>query len=279
MSKSGHQSEALDEKIIHYYMQGKEATRLTVGIGPLEYARTKELIRRYLPQTPQFILDVGGGPGVYACWLARKGHEVHLVDVLPLHVGQARQASEAQPDAPLAGCLVGDARRLPVRAGIADAVLLYGPLYHLLEKDDRLRALHECWRALRQGGLLMAVGISRFASLHVGLVRGWIDDDAFRQMVEKELADGKHHPPHSLPALFTTAYFHHPDELSSEVGEAGFEQLATVAVEGAGWLIPDLENSWQVRRQREAILSAVRWTEHEHTILGLSPHIMVAARK
>jgi ubiquinone/menaquinone biosynthesis C-methylase UbiE len=279
MSRSGHQSEALDERIIHYYMQGKEATRLTVGIGPLEYARTKELIRRYLPETPQSILDVGGGPGVHACWLARKGHEVHPVDVLPLHVDQGRQASEAQPDAPLASYLVGDARRLPVRASIVDAVLLYSPLYHFLEKDDRLRALRKCWPALRQGGLLVAVGISRFASLHVGLVRGWIDDDDFRQMVENELADGKHYPPSGLPALFARAYFHHPDELSSEVVEAGYERLATVAVEGTGWLVPDLDDNRHVRRQREAILSAVRWTENEHTILGLSPHIMVVARK
>jgi len=279
MSFPDHQPETLDEQIIHYYMQGKEATRLTIGIGPLEQARTRELIGRYLPEAPQVILDVGGGPGVYACWLARQGHEVHLIDALPLHVEQARQASEAQPDAPLASCLEGDARRLQAGDGIADAVLLYGPLYHLLEKDDRLRALRECRRVLRLGGLLMAVGISRFASLHVGLVRGWISDEEFLQMVENELADGRHLPPQNFPGLFTTAYFHHPDELSSEVEEAGYERLATLAVEGAGWLDPDLETRWHDRRQREAILAAVRLTEGEHTVLGLSPHIMVVARK
>lgn len=279
MSNPSHQTETLNEEITRYYMRGKEATRLTIGIGPLEQARTKELLSRYLPNTPQVILDVGGGPGIYACWLAKEGHQVHLIDAVPLHVQQARRTSDAQPEAPLASCLVGDARSIQFRDSIADAVLLYGPLYHLLKLDERLRALRECWRVLRPGGLLTAIGISRFASLHVGLVRSWIDDDDFQQMVENELADGKHLPPESRPTLFTTANFHYPDELSLEVVEAGYEHLATLAVEGGGWLVPDLEERWRERRQREAILTAVRWTEREHTLLGLSPHIMVVARK
>jgi ubiquinone/menaquinone biosynthesis C-methylase UbiE len=279
VSNQGHQSNTLSEEAVRYYMQGNEATRLTIGIGPLEYARTRELICRYLPETPQVVLDVGGGPGLYACWLAREGHEVHLIDAVPLHVQQACQASTAQPDAPLASSVVGDARWIQMRDGFADAVLMFGPLYHLVEKEDRLRALRECWRVLRPGGLLMAVAISRYASLHVGLVRWWIDDDDFLDMVENELSHGKHLPPANWPTLFTTAYYHHPDELNLEVVEAGFERLATLAVEGAGWLVSDLEDRLQDPHHREAILTAVRWTESEHTLLGLSPHMMAVACK
>lgn len=279
MTSPASPSEALSEEIIRYYMRGKEETRLTIGIGPLEHARTKELIGRYLPESPQIVIDVGGGPGAYACWLARADHEVHLIDAVPLHVEQARQRSAAQPEKPLASCQVGDARQVPLRNGSADVVLLFGPMYHLLGKKDRLRALRECWRVLRPAGLLLAAGISRFASLHVGLARGWIDDGDFWRMVESELVDGRHLPPESWPTLFTTAYFHHPHELRSEVVEAGYEHLATLAIEGAGWLVPDLEERWQVQRQREAILAAVRQTEQEHTVLGLSPHLMAVARK
>lgn len=279
MSYPDRQPERIGEEIIHYYLRGKEATRLTSGIGPLEHARTKTLISRYVPMSPQVIVDVGGGPGVYACWLAKEGHEVHLIDTVPLHVEQARQASAAQPDAPLASCRIGDARGIQLPSSFANVILLYGPLYHLLERNERLEALMECRRVLRKGGLLMAAGISRFASLHVGLVRWWIDDVDFQTMVKNELANGKHIPPESWPTLFTTAYFHHPDELTSEIKEAGFEHLATVTVEGAGWLVPALEERWQDERQREALLTAVRWTESEHTVLGISPHIMAVARK
>jgi ubiquinone/menaquinone biosynthesis C-methylase UbiE len=272
------QSATLEEEIVRYYRRGKEAGRLATGIGLLEHERTKELIRRYLPEAPQAILDIGGGPGVYACWLAREGYDVHLIDAVPLHIEQARQASREQPNAPLASCLVGDARHIDLPDNFCDAVLLNGPLYHLLERADRLLALRECRRLLRPQGLLMAAGISRFASLHVGLERGWIADNDFRAMVKKELADGKHLPPDGWPSLFTTAYFHHPEELTSEVVEAGFTHLATLAVEGAGWLLPDLEERWQVAHEREALLTAVRWTEQERAVIGISPHIIAVAR-
>ena len=50
------------------------------------------------PPPPRVVLDVGGGPGRYACWLAVGGYDVHLVDPVPRHVEQALAASAAQPD-------------------------------------------------------------------------------------------------------------------------------------------------------------------------------------
>jgi hypothetical protein len=59
---------------------------------------------------------------------------VHLLDPVPKHVEQARTASARQPEYPLASAEVGDARRLPHADASADAVLLLGPLYHLVER-------------------------------------------------------------------------------------------------------------------------------------------------
>jgi ubiquinone/menaquinone biosynthesis C-methylase UbiE len=122
------------------------------------------------------IFDVGGGPGVYACRLAKQGYEVHLVDALPLHVEMARQASQAQPDAPLASIVVGDAHSLKRPDTSVDVVLLFGPLYHLTERADRLTALREAYRILRPCGILLAMGISRFASVLDGIRQGLLDD-------------------------------------------------------------------------------------------------------
>src|SRR5262249_49876920 len=80
-----------------------------------------------------------------------RGYAVHLSDVVPLHVEQAREASARQPDHPLAGTAVGDARRLAHPDGSADAVLLLGPLYHLTERADRLAAWREARRGRRPG--------------------------------------------------------------------------------------------------------------------------------
>src|SRR5204862_445674 len=100
--------------------------------------------------------------------------------------------------------------------------LLLGPLYHLTEPSDRLAALREAHRVLRGGGIIFAAAISRFASALDGLVRGFLHDEQFVRIVERDLKDGQHRNPTEHPAYFTTAFFHHPDELRAEVEEAGF---------------------------------------------------------
>ena len=71
-----------------FYDRGDERDRLSTWSW-LEFARTKELLLRHLPPAPARVLDVGGGPGAYAVWLAELGYDVHLVDPVPLHVEQA----------------------------------------------------------------------------------------------------------------------------------------------------------------------------------------------
>lgn len=140
---------SLPPEFFEHYASGYEAQRLQSGSSQIELARTQELVMRYVPSPPTVIFDIGGGPGVYACWLAKQGYEVHLLDANPLHVELARQASQAQPDAPLASIEVGDARSLKRPDASVDVVLLFGPLYHLTERADRLTALQEAHRVLR----------------------------------------------------------------------------------------------------------------------------------
>src|SRR5271167_4101869 len=111
-----------DNDIVRYYGDAKESSRLGTGWFQLEQARTQELILRHLPPAPATIIDAGGGAGAYACWLAARGYQVHLIDPVPKHVAQARAASVAQPDHPLASAEVGDARRISHADASADAV-------------------------------------------------------------------------------------------------------------------------------------------------------------
>jgi SAM-dependent methyltransferase len=119
----------------------------------------------------------------------------------------------------------GDARCLSAQSNSADAVLLLGPLYHLVERSDRLMALREARRILKPKGVLIAAAISRFASLIDGLARGFFRDSDFRKIVASDLATGQHRNPTNQTAYFTTAYFHHPEELAAEVREASFTDI------------------------------------------------------
>lgn len=266
-------------QIIRYYSEADEASRLSSGWFQLEQARTRELILRHLPPAPATIIDAGGGAGVYACWLASCGYQVHLIDPVAKHVEQARAASAQQPGHPLASAEVGDARHLPHADGSADAVLLLGPLYHLVEKEDRLACLREAHRVLRPGGLLWGAGISHFASLLDSLTHGFFDDPQFATILERDLENGQHRNPTSNPLYFTDAYFHRPGELSREFLAAGFRVLEVLAIEGPGWLARDFDRLWNDSQQRERLLAAVRKVEREPSVLGASAHVMAIGRK
>ena len=265
-------------EILGHYAEGVERDRLFEGRGQLERVRTQELLTRHLPPPPAVVLDVGGGPGVYAHWLCGQGYEVHLVDPVPLHVEQAWAGLDSGGQ-PLASAQVGDARSLERPATSVDAVLLMGPLYHLTERADRLQALREARRVVRPGGWLFALGISRFTSLLDGLSAGFLDDPTFARIVEQDLRDGQHRNPGNHPAYFTTAFFHHPDELQAEVRDAGWSIVETVGLEGPGWWMPrEFADWWDDEPRRERLLAAVRTVESEPALLGLGPHLMVVAR-
>jgi ubiquinone/menaquinone biosynthesis C-methylase UbiE len=263
------------EEVLAFYTNGDEAGRLERGIGPLESARSRELIARYLPEAPAVVGDVGGGPGAYSVWLEEMGHRVMMVDAVPLHVEQARERARSARVASIS-IELGDARRLGWADGALDVVIIHGPLYHLLERGERLAALREAHRVLRARGVVLAFGVTRYASAVVGVARGWTWDEHYREMCRREISTGEHRTPATWPTLFTTAYFHHVAELADEIAEAGFAHERTFGVEGVAWLAPDFEQAWTDPARRAAILESARWTEDEPV---MSPHIMGVGRK
>lgn len=269
----------MDPAIENHYGTGYERDRLFPDGQPaLEFVRSMELLERLLPKPPAQLLDVGGGPGAYAAPLARRGYCVQLVDPLILHVQQAHMLASNDPPAKFVATQ-GDARKLPVKNESCDAVLLFGPLYHLTDKRDRIKALSEAWRVLRPKGRVIAMAISRFASLLDGLYEGWLGDDNYRAIVDRDLLSGQHRNPDPVgkPAYFTTAYFHTVDDFANEVVEAGFCELTIFAVEGPGW---PLEEEWlNDPGRRRQILFAVRAIEREPSLLGFSHHLIAAGTK
>jgi ubiquinone/menaquinone biosynthesis C-methylase UbiE len=268
-----------DDEIAAYYARGLERDRLGDGPGALEFLRTQVLIERHLPMAPAVVADVGGGPGRYAVWLAERGYRVHLVDPIPLHVEQARVAAGFRSGQALASAEVGDARALQLPDASVDAVLLLGPLYHLPERAERLQALGEARRVCRTGGVIIAAAISRFASTLDGLRGGYLEDSAFAAVAAGDRRDGRHFNPTGHPAYFTTAYFHRPDELAAECAATGLSHEATLAIEGPGWLLSDLDARLADERRRAVLLNALDALEAEPTLLGVSAHLLVVARR
>jgi len=153
---------------------------------------------------------------------------------------------------------------------------MLGPLYHLTDRTDRIRALEEGRRVLRPGGVLAAAAISRFVSLLDGLVNGWLGDSSFDAIVERDLAEGQHRNPTKWAEWFTTAYFHHPDELREEVEDVGLTFQAIFGIEGPGWLLQDKLEEPDVH---ERVLRVAEAVEAEPTLVGASGHLLAVTRK
>jgi ubiquinone/menaquinone biosynthesis C-methylase UbiE len=262
--------ETPSEIIQHYEEDYDEAERLFGGgWGRVELLRTQELIRRFAPEPPATIIDVGGGPGVYAAWLTDLGHEVHLIDPVARHIDQAVERS-----ADIAVAQVGDARSLDYPDDSFDMALLLGPLYHLIERQDRLRALQEARRVTKTGSPVVVAAINRFASAIDNLHSGTIDDPEFRAIAERDIVDGVHLNTTEDPRYFTTAFFHRADELERELCDAGLTGVELFAVEGIAWAAPDLDERIADPEKRQHLLDLLRKLEREETLLGATGHIL-----
>jgi SAM-dependent methyltransferase len=187
---------------------------------------------------------------------------VTLVDAMAEHVQQAEAHGTY-------AARVGDARSLDEAPDSVDAVLLLGPLYHLVELEDRSQALAEAHRVLRPGGVLVAGAVSYAASLLDGVVQPWLDDERFVEIVRADLTSGQHRNLTGNEAWFTTTYFHRPDQLRFEIETAGFDVEELIGVEGPGWMVGEPERS----------LVAAELADAHPELAVLSAHLLAVGRR
>lgn len=272
-----------EKEILSYYNNGAEIGRLERGIGVIEFERTKEIISRYLSKNKQVIYDIGGGIGVYSNWLSNLGHEVHLFELSPKAVEYAKEADKANIN-PITSIEISDARNIDRTDKSADIVLLMGPLYHLTDKEERIKALKEAFRVLKDDGTLIATSISRYGnilwSLSVyGEKNNILNEDEFMNMIKREILSGQHIRPDKYPSFIARSFFHLPSQLKNEIEFSGFVHEKNIAVEGSVWLTPSFEEKWYDENRRAKLLELSTLVEEQEYIMGLSPHVIAIARK
>lgn len=136
--------------ITDYYNSYNEDARTKSLHGSVEFTTNMKYIRAYIPQGGK-ILDVGAGTGVYSMALAMDGYDVHAIELVEHNIEVFRENLKAcGADIPVEQ---GNALDLSRYADESfDGVLLFGPLYHVYTKADKLTILAEAKRVVKPGG-------------------------------------------------------------------------------------------------------------------------------
>ncbi len=248
--------------------------------GRVEFAVTCYALARYLPPGAR-VLDLGGGPGRYTTWLARRGHHVTLADVSPELLSMARERiAEAGVGDRVESVVEADARDLSAWGdGAFGAVVNLGPFYHLPDPPDRATAAVEMRRVLGPGGVAFVALMPRLAFLRRTLAiadeRRHVLDPSF---VERVLEDGVFL--NDVPGRFTQGYGVRPEEVGPFFAGYQFEQLAllsseslTVGLEGA---LPALLAD---ARLAEIVLELPQRWATDPSVLGLPNHLLYVGRR
>ena len=262
------------QAVAQYYDSQAEREWQRMERHRMEFGISLRSLKRHLPPPPARIADIGGGPGRYAIELAREGYRVTLADLSLGNVALARAKAEE------AGVKLEDCRQVNAldlsgfeTAGY-DAVLLMGPLYHLLEREQRLLAVREALRLLRPGGVLAASFITRYAPFREGALNdlGWVFEDFPYAL--RLLRTGIH----DKQAGFTRAHFAHVSEVQPLMCEAGLDQIALVGCEGFCAELESLANALQGARW-EQWLDINEEAANDPAALAMADHLLYIGRK
>ena len=279
----------IDTAVLAGYNAGIEKDRLRTGIGLIEFERTKEILLEKLPKPPAVIYDIGGAYGEYSWWLASLGYDVHLFDLSETNIAMSAELAADYPGVKLASATVCDARNIPRPDKSADAVLLMGPLYSITEYEERILAIEECGRLLKDDGILFSAALTpysvlvpRIALYHIDgtAKRRELDDPAVISMIERALEDGCYcNPEKKIASGLGSSHLHTAKALREELSEGGFDTATVHGIMGGAWLAPNLDELLANEETKAVLMKTVRMLDTHEEIIGLSGHLLAVSRK
>lgn len=279
----------IDKTVLAGYNAGIEKNRLRTGIGIIEFERTKEILLEKLPKPPAVIYDIGGAYGEYAWWLSSLGYEVHLFDLSETNILMSNELAAEYPGTSLKSAVVCDARSVPCPDKSADAILLMGPLYSITEYEERIIAIKESFRLLKDDGILFSAALTPFSVL-VSRLAIYHKDDTIKykeldnpemlSAIERTLKDGCYiNPERKLSNGLGSSHLHTAKALRAELSRCGFITEAVHGVMGGAWLAPNLDALLENEETHSLLMKTVRMLDTHEEIIGLSGHLLAVSRK
>ncbi len=281
-------------KVKHYYSHFDEKNRLrNDNSGKLEYLMTMQILEKYLPAVDAgkevgadagagkvvSILDLGGGAGVYSFPLAKTGYQVTLADLSEDLLALAKKQKEEDGVDNLISCDYVNATDLrQYKDGQFDVVLLFGPLYHLLEKDERQKCVAEVHRVLKPHGKVFTSFIPHLSG-SIALVSRfcWSPEQVSVESLKEAFNSGKFN--NLSDHGFQEGYYPKSEEIEKLFAQNGFEKIILRSIRGFGYEKEDMIFKFKNKNAFKDILNLISQTAEDKSIIETCGHAMYVGEK
>lgn len=209
-----------EENLINYYNKFNEEKRLTRRRGQVEYLTTMKYIHNYIKPNDK-VIELGAGTGKYSITLSNEGYDVTAVELVKHNLKQIEAKSNKVKT------ILGNATNLKkIKDNTYDITLIFGPMYHLITKEEKIKALNEAKRITKKDGIIM---IAYCMNDYAIITHGFIDNNILECIKNKEIDSNYHMTPKETD-LYSRLTLSEIDELNKI---ANLERIKIIASDGS----------------------------------------------
>ena len=199
-----------EDNLIKYYNKFNEDKRLKTRHGKVEFITSIKYIDKYLKKfkNPK-IIDIGAGTGAYSIYLEEKGYDITAVELIKHNLKVIEQKNKNIK------LFQGNAINLSkFKSDYYDLVILFGPMYHLITKEDKIKALEEAKRITKKNGIIF---IQYCMNDYAVITHGFIDNK-ISESINKNKIDKNYHIISDKKDLYSYVTFKEINELKKISG-------------------------------------------------------------
>lgn len=256
-----------------YYNKFNEEKRLDSRHGQVEFITSMKYIHKYLAEMEQDkpraqikILDVGAATGRYSVPLAEDGYDVTAVELVKHNLARLKAKGSSVK------AYQGNAMKLRrFEDDSFDVVLVFGPMYHLHEREEKLKALSEAKRVVRPGGIILVAYIMNEYSV----ITYAIKEKHIKEAMQTGMLDENFHCTKAANELYS---FVRTEDIESLNAEVGLERMQLIAADGAANYIRPFLNALDEEEFGYFVKYHLSTCERAD-LLGASGHLVDILRK
>ena len=250
-----------------YYSHFNEDHRLQTRHGKVEFITSIKYIEEVLNNDKsKRILDIGAGTGAYSVYFDKLGYQVDALELVEHNIEVFKKKNST------VNINQGNALDLSIyNDDTFDVTLLFGPMYHLLKKDEKIKALSEAKRVTKKDGTIL---ISYYMNDYAIITYGFVKKHILEAKTNNQI-DESYHMLNLDGDLYSMVRIEDINEFNEIVG---LKRVKIIASDGASNYIRTTLNSLSEDEYQEFIKYHLSTCERSD-LLGASSHLLDIVKK